>query len=252
MTDYVGRNLSDGLINAPVGTADVVAVKDIMLFDLATGTLKRASSMADQLTEEDNQRLAARLFRGVAQQPKTAAQDWVETVMVDEGFDSEYVFDCVSETHAVGDWMAIDEAASGTALENQKLVKTTEKARAIFECVKKDAAVATRVTVRRLRQDVDPRDQILTKTLAADLTLTKNTPRVLFIDPAGARKILLPPEADMVGVNGLFISNEADAAEDITVRDDGDAATIATISQGEAGTFACNGVAWRGGVLKNT
>lgn len=234
----------DGLIDVDVGTAQVLSVKDIIVND--AGTFKRASDLADQGTEALNQRMLARLFVGVSEGAKLAAETWRTRVPVQCSFDAEHEFPCESETHAIGDWLTVDEAASGTALEAQELVKTTDRAAAIFECVRADAAASTTVRVRRLRQDLDQRGQVLTDTLAGTLTMTKNSPRMLVLDPGGAnRKVLLPPEADSFGV-AIDIANTADMAEDLQIRDDGDATTICTISQNERGRVFCNGVAWYG------
>lgn len=82
-----------------------------------------------------------------------------------------------------------------------------------------------------------------TRTLAGNLTLTAKDPIVQFIDPAGARTVLLPPEeAGLVFV----IVNKADAAEIITIKDDSDTTTFATPTQAEAAILFCNGVTWAG------
>ena len=91
------------------------------------------------------------------------------------------------------------------------------------------------------------------------LTLVPGTPvgttvvsNVLFIDPGGATvDLLLPPEADANGLI-LHIANTADAAEDLVVKDDGDATTIITISQNEVGIVFCDGITWRGGIMATT
>jgi hypothetical protein len=87
-------------------------------------------------------------------------------------------------------------------------------------------------------------------TLGANLTLDADSPTIMTIDPTAARDLVLPAEADSVGLM-FVILNAADAAEDITVKDDG-AATIGTISQNEIGILFCNGVAWRLCVGKTT
>lgn len=74
-----------------------------------------------------------------------------------------------------------------------------------------------------------------TRTLAADLTLNAEDATCQVLDPGGAgRKLIMPLETDVAN-RGLafFVRNGADAAEDITVRNNGDSATIGTISQNE-------------------
>jgi hypothetical protein len=63
-------------------------------------------------------------------------------------------------------------------------------------------------------------------------------------DPAAARNLDLPAEADCAGIV-LFIYNSANAAEVITIRDDG-GGTICTPTQAESAIVFCDGVSWRG------
>lgn len=84
-----------------------------------------------------------------------------------------------------------------------------------------------------------------TRTAAADIVLTEKSPMIQFIDPGGAaRNVDLPAEAVSKGLVFL-ISNQADAAEVLTIRDDS-ATTIATPTQAEAAILFCNGVTWSG------
>lgn len=85
------------------------------------------------------------------------------------------------------------------------------------------------------------------ETLSADRVITVdeiNKYQAFAFDPAGARNVDLPAEAASKGAV-VFISNEANAAEIITVRDDG-GATLATPTQNEAGVFWCDGTTWYG------
>lgn len=64
-------------------------------------------------------------------------------------------------------------------------------------------------------------------------------------DPGGAgRNVDLPAEEACAGVY-LFISNTADAAEVLTIRNDG-GSTIVTPTQNEAAFVWCDGVRWYG------
>lgn len=87
-------------------------------------------------------------------------------------------------------------------------------------------------------------------TLGANLTMDVEMPTVMVIDPTAARDVTLPPEADSEGLVFIII-NAADAAEDITVKDD-TPATVGTISQNEIGIFVCTGSVWRMCVGKTT
>lgn len=84
---------------------------------------------------------------------------------------------------------------------------------------------------------------VATSTLSATKTLTDADKGIQFLDPGGAgRDVTLPAESS---ANHAFcIVNTADAAETLTVKDDG-GATIKALAQGENGLFVSNGVAWK-------
>lgn len=64
-------------------------------------------------------------------------------------------------------------------------------------------------------------------------------------DPGGAgRNVDLPAEEACAG-SLVFVSNEADAAEVLTIRNDA-GGTIVTPTQNEAAVLWCNGTAWFG------
>lgn len=88
----------------------------------------------------------------------------------------------------------------------------------------------------------------LVETLAAHRTITiKEIEQynAFSFDPGGAaRNVILPAESECEGVV-IFISNEADAAEIITVQDD-TPATVGTPTQSEAIMCWCDGVSWFG------
>lgn len=79
-------------------------------------------------------------------------------------------------------------------------------------------------------------------TLSGDLTLTTDYPAVVKLDPAGARTVTLEAESGAAGRFRLIV-NAANAAEVITVQDDG-AATISTPTQNEAALLYCDGTSW--------
>ena len=88
----------------------------------------------------------------------------------------------------------------------------------------------------------------LVETLAAHRTITLaeiNRFNGFSFDPGGAaRNVVLPAEAACKGVV-ILISNQADAAEVITVQDD-TPATVGTPTQSEAILCWCDGVSWFG------
>lgn len=82
----------------------------------------------------------------------------------------------------------------------------------------------------------------LTQTLTGTFTMDADMPQALFLDPGGAgRTVLLPPET-----RGLYyrIFNTADAAEDLTVKDDANAVTYAVINAGGVVDFYSDGTIW--------
>ena len=86
-----------------------------------------------------------------------------------------------------------------------------------------------------------------TETLAGNRTLTVaeiEQYQAFSFDPAAARDLTLPAEAACAGVV-LMISNKADAAEVITIKNDG-GDTIVTPAQNEAAIVWCDGTGWYG------
>jgi hypothetical protein len=93
-----------------------------------------------------------------------------------------------------------------------------------------------------------------TETLTGHRTLTVaevNASAFMSFDPGGAgRNLILPAEASCAGIM-LFISNQADAAEVITIQDD-TPATVCTPTQNEDAIVWCDGVKWHGGTLASS
>lgn len=81
------------------------------------------------------------------------------------------------------------------------------------------------------------------QTLSGNLTLSDSDARIQSIDPGGSgRDVTLPAESDG---DWWVIGNRADAAEDLTVKDDG-GGTIATVNQDDVGYFVSDGTGWLG------
>ena len=76
---------------------------------------------------------------------------------------------------------------------------------------------------------------------AAEQTLTVNSEWHQRIDGQGAIDVLLPAEAAGLSV---FITNTADGAEALTVKDDSDKDTIVVIDQNQSALLHCNGTTW--------
>lgn len=83
-----------------------------------------------------------------------------------------------------------------------------------------------------------------TETLAATRVIDPDDAILQYLDPGGAgRNVDLPAEANARGQMFLIV-NTADAAENLTVRNDA-AGTIGVVGQNEMGMFVCNGTDWR-------
>ncbi len=252
------KRTNDGTRLVPTTDADVVTIGDLMLYDESTDTVRPASTQADQLTPLANQILFVQNFVGIARTGKLATV--AKQVSIDFESDGQYEYPAEAATFDIGEYLTISETAAGTALENQELEKTENKALALFVCVEeKVVAAGDRLFVQLVRSRIN--NQLGRPTidvqvgaieiLGANRTVLPNDPTVLQLDPAGARNVIMPVEATEPG-RVRMIKNEADAAEDITVRDSGDANTIAVISRDELGLFYCDGTKWDGGILQET
>lgn len=81
----------------------------------------------------------------------------------------------------------------------------------------------------------------------ANLTMTAKSPPVVIMTPTAARTILLPPEK---AFQTFIVWNMAASALDITVKEDSDTTTVATISQNEAAIFYVDAaLAWHRGIF---
>lgn len=240
----LGRK-SDGKFRATVDSATVIEKGDFLFYD--TNDVKPASSQADQLSEGDNQGLLASRFAGISE----GRSDNLDTdqILVDANRDREFEADAPSTTYEVGDLLGVDEAASGTALEDQKLAKVNSIDAAIAVCTRQELVAVAKVRYRLIRGgNLTERSRSkapVVEVLAADRILTLADPEIISFDPAGARNIDLPPVAASAG-RRFYISNEADAAEVMTIRLAGAGATVVTPTQNEAAILWCDGTSWRG------
>lgn len=228
-----------------------VDMYDLMFYD--SDDVKPASSQSDKGTELKNQVAFARNFAGLARDAKLATDtDAVTSFPIITHCIA--TMDCDSATFERGDMVAAVEASGGTALENQKVVKTTDPTLAIGRVVKRYGSATTRVKVefiaaqlRSLKQNPSKGPLVCggsnIETLTGNKTLTVDDARVQVLDPDGAKDVTLPPEADSAG-DSFIIVNAASGAEAITVKDDAPA-TVGTVSQNETAIFFCDGTTWR-------
>jgi hypothetical protein len=166
-----------------------VDIGDLMYHD--TNDAKPASSQADAGSEAANQAAFVPKFAGVAIERKLAtdaagdidvAVDWIGQMA------------CASSTFEIGDMVTIDEASSGTALEDQKLVKTTDPSLSIGYVIERYASATTTVLCRLLSNVLPPNmlgtGAITPTTVVASTSVT--TPIAIFNGLTGANEIRLP------------------------------------------------------------
>ena len=150
MTDKMRWRYGDtNPVIAAVDSATVIEIGDLVYLD--TDDAKPASSQADQGTETDNQSAFADKFLGVAMQRSRAGDSDPIRVATTGVFE----FDCPSSTFELGDIVGVDEAASGTALENQQIAPVPATDYAI-------ARVARRAPVATTNVLVDIRSTVMT------------------------------------------------------------------------------------------
>jgi len=126
---------------AEVISASVIEIGDLVYQD--TDDAKPASAQADGGTEAANQETFALLFLGVAMQRSKSG----ETSPIRVATSGVFEFDCASQTWELGADVAIDEASSGTALEDQKVTPASSVSRAIGRVAKRVGTAATSVLV---------------------------------------------------------------------------------------------------------
>lgn len=136
MSVYGHRN--DALdLKMATPTLTAIAVGDL-LFNNA-GVVAKASAQADQLTPAANQKLFAKLFLGVAEEAKLAAETSTRDIRVRAETVAKY--ECASTTWAVGDLVGAVENSGGDGLENQKVAKVTDPEAAIGVCIEAGTSV---------------------------------------------------------------------------------------------------------------
>jgi hypothetical protein len=128
-------------VMAPVDSATVIEIGDLVY--LETDDVRPASAQADQLTEAANQELFHDKFLGVAMQRSPAGD--VRPIRV--ATTGVFEFACLSATFEIGALAGSDEAASGTALENQVVATVATPNLAVGRVVRRVNPADTRVLV---------------------------------------------------------------------------------------------------------
>jgi hypothetical protein len=126
---------------AAVDSATVIEIGDLVYQD--TDDAKPASSQADQSSETANQELFADNFLGVAMQRSRSG----DTDPIRVATTGVFEFDCPSGTFELGDLVGVDEASSGTALEDQQVASVAASIYAVARVAKRVATAATSVLV---------------------------------------------------------------------------------------------------------
>jgi hypothetical protein len=125
----------------PVDAATVIEIGDLVA--LASGAAVPAADQDDQGTEAANQEALHDTFVGVAMQHSPAGSADPVRIATSGVFE----FDCASAAFELGDLIGVDEASSGTALENQVAVEVATPNLAIGRCAKRVNPAAVRVLV---------------------------------------------------------------------------------------------------------
>ncbi|MCE9555211.1 MAG: hypothetical protein K8T91_17820 [Planctomycetes bacterium] len=124
-----------------VAAETVIEIGDLVWVD--SGAAKPAGDLADQLTEAANQEAFHDAFAGVALQQSRAG----DTDPIRVATTGVFEFACPSGTFQVGALIGVDEASSGTELENQVAVGVATPNLAIGRCAKRVPTADTRLLV---------------------------------------------------------------------------------------------------------
>lgn len=125
----------------PVASATVIEIGDLVGLD--SGVAAPAAAFDDQGSEAGNQETFHDAFVGVAMQHSPAGS----TDPVRIATSGTFELDCASAEFELGDFIGVDEASSGTALENQVGVEVAAANLAVGRCAKRVNPAATRVLV---------------------------------------------------------------------------------------------------------
>jgi hypothetical protein len=125
----------------PVDSSTMIEIGDLVYLD--TDDVKSAGAQADQSSEAANQELFHDNFAGVAMQASPTGQTRPIRVATTGVFE----FDCLSDTFEVGELLGVDEAASGTSLEDQVIASVATPNLAIGRCAKRVSSAGTKVLV---------------------------------------------------------------------------------------------------------
>ena len=125
-------------------SATVIEIGDMIFAHPDDGAPKNAGAMIDQGSAALNQDAFQQYFLGVSNSRSKTG----ETAKIEVAPDGEFEYPCAAATFLVGDMVGAVEAASGTALEDQKVVAVTEESKAIGVVARDYASNTTKVLIR--------------------------------------------------------------------------------------------------------
>jgi predicted RecA/RadA family phage recombinase len=126
---------------AAVDSATVIEIGDLLWQD--TDDAKPSSDFTYGVSLAATQDSFVDEFLGVAMQ-RSRSGDTADIRVAGTGV---FEFPCASSTFELGDLIGPDDNSGGTALENQKVIKVTDPARAVGRVAKRVATAATTVLV---------------------------------------------------------------------------------------------------------
>lgn len=128
-------------VMCPVDSSTVIEIGDFVYLD--TDDAKPASAQADGGTEVANQETFHDNFLGVAMQQSRDG----DTADIRVATSGVFEFVCPSGTFELGDLIGVDEASSGTELEDQQVDGVGGENLAVGRCAKRVGSASTSVLV---------------------------------------------------------------------------------------------------------
>lgn len=129
----------------PVASDIEVHIGDLVWFDKANTTIKKASELT-YTSEAASQEAFAKAFAGLSSQHSPVGVDaHIDPSRVETGGIAE--FSCDSGTWEIGDLVAVAPNGGGTALEDQKVKKVTNAKLAIGKCARRETSNVATVMV---------------------------------------------------------------------------------------------------------
>jgi hypothetical protein len=122
---------------AAVDAESIIEIGDLVYHEVDDA--RPASRQSDQGTKLANQELFSSKFLGVAMQRSRAG----ETTPIRVATTGVFEFDCLSTAFELGDFVGIDENATGDELMNQQVAKVAAPKYAVGRDAKRQAATTT-------------------------------------------------------------------------------------------------------------